>query len=413
MSRPLHQVETARVGDLKPAPYNPRTINQAALKGLGEAVERWGLVENVVVNRRTGYLVGGHQRVAVVLAKEGPDAPVPVVYVDLDDTEERALNATLNNPAIQGTFDMAALTGMLETVKLDMPVLDFEALRLPDLLPEPKREPPKRDPNAVDDAPPSRVQLGDVVILGEHRLVCGDARDPRAYAALFDGAASADIVWTDPPYGVAVVGGSRAEPEEVRRAKGGLEIQNDDLDHAALRVFLMEALTQAFERSRKGAAWYVAAPSGDLFGEFAHVLGREGLAVWRHTIAWVKDRFVMGRADYHYRHESVFYGWRPGAAHYFVDDRTQDTVWEIDRPSTSKDHPTMKPVELIARALRNSSRAGEVVLDPFGGSGSTLIAAEMEGRVARLIELSPRYCDVIVARWEGITGKVAVIQPPK
>jgi DNA modification methylase len=156
---------------------------------------------------------------------------------------------------------------------------------------------------------------------------------------------------------------------------------------------------------RAGAACYVAAPARPLHSIFANVL--KELGVWRQTLNWVKDSLVLGRSDYHYRHEPIFYGWKEGAAHYFVDDRTQDTVWEIPRPRRSNEHPTMKPVALVERAITNSSRPGNIVCDPFGGSGTTLIAAEATGRAARLLELSPQYVDVIVKRWETATGKQA------
>lgn len=262
----------------------------------------------------------------------------------------------------------------------------------------------------VDDAPEPpkepRAKLGDLWILGEHRLVCGDARDPKAWEKLL-GENKARMVWTDPPYGVAIVGGNHSLTPEERRKKGGKEIQNDDLSPEGLRSFLAESLSRIKDHTIPGAAWYVCATSGDLFGEFAAVLGRENLGVWRHTLTWVKDRFVMGRADYHYRHESIFYGWTPGGPHYFVDERTHDTVFEIPRPAASEEHPTMKPVELVARCLRNSSKPKWLVVDPFGGSGTTLVACEQEGRVAALLELDPRYCDVIVTRWEKLTGKKA------
>lgn len=204
------------------------------------------------------------------------------------------------------------------------------------------------------------------------------------------------LIWTDPPYGVAYTG----------KTKDALTIENDDLDEGALEALLHDAMTNACANSEPGAAWYVAAPGGPLWHVFATVLKR--LGVWRHTIIWVKDRFVLGRADYHYRHEPIFYGWTEGGAHYFVDDRTQDTVWEVQRPGRSEEHPTMKPVELVERAIRNSSRPGDPVLDMFCGSGTTIIAAHNTGRVGHGIELSPAYCDVICKRFEQHTGIVPV-----
>ena len=206
----------------------------------------------------------------------------------------------------------------------------------------------------------------------------------------------ADMVWTDPPYGVSYVG----------KTKDALEIDNDDLKPAELESFLSAAFTLANEYIQSGGAWYVAAPPGPLFTAFAHPLA--ALGIWRQTLVWVKSVFVMGRSDYHYRHEAIFYGWKPGGTHYFVDDRTQDTVWEFDKPSRNAEHPTMKPIPLIVRAINNSSLKDQVVLDTFGGSGSTLIASEQTGRQCFMMELDPHYVDVIVQRWEQYTGQKAV-----
>jgi len=191
----------------------------------------------------------------------------------------------------------------------------------------------------------------------------------------------------------------------VGKTKDALTIENDTLNLAELEEFLRSAFNAIFTATKPGACWYVAAPSGNIFQSFSIPLSE--LDVWRHTLVWVKDTLVMGRADYHYKHESIFYGWTPGAAHQTPPDRKQDTVWEIPRPKANREHPTMKPIELIVRAINNSSRANDLVLDSFGGSGSTLIACEQTHRKARLIELDPKYCDVIVKRWETITGQKA------
>ena len=171
--------------------------------------------------------------------------------------------------------------------------------------------------------------------------------------------------------------------------------------------FLRSTLGNALDACKPGAVWYVAAPAGPNFLPFASCLA--ALRVWRQTLVWVKDAFVLGRSDYHYRHEAVFYGWKPGAAHHEPPDRTHDTIWEVPRPRASPDHPTSKPVELVERALLMSTARGELVLDPFAGSGSTLIAAEASGRRAACVELDPRYCDVVVRRWQEATGREAVL----
>ena len=242
-------------------------------------------------------------------------------------------------------------------------------------------------------------RAGEVYELGPHRLVCGDSTDPKAWASLLGGE-KLRMVWTDPPYGVAYVG----------KTADALTIENDALDPEALHAFLSAALGAAASSCVPGSVWYTAAPPGPPFGVFASVL--EELSIWRHTLVWLKQRFVMGRCDYHYRHEAVFYGWTPGAAHYFVDDRTQDSVLEFDNPSRSPEHPTMKPVALVQKCIENSSRDGWLVGDPFGGSGTTLIACAQSGRVARLIELAPRYCDVIRRRWTKFARSAGVDPGP-
>jgi site-specific DNA-methyltransferase (adenine-specific) len=215
-------------------------------------------------------------------------------------------------------------------------------------------------------------------------------------------------VWTDPPYGVAYVGGVSHDPKYAKKREAkGLTIENDALNDDELTDFLRASLGAAFTACKDGAAWYVAAPPGPLFHCFGTVL--KDLDVWRHTLAWVKSAFVFGRSDYHYQHEAIFYGWKPGAAHKWTGDRKQSSTLNFDRPKGSENpgHPTPKPVELVEYCLGNSSGRGDVVLEPFGGSGTTLIACEKTGRIARLMELDPRYVDVIVKRWQEFTGKQA------
>lgn len=244
-------------------------------------------------------------------------------------------------------------------------------------------------------------------------LLVGDAtslEDVRRAA----GAGSVDLLWTDPPYGVSYVGGT-AE---------ALTIANDDLTPAATLELVRAALANA--PLRRGGSFYIASPAGPLYVEFALAVRAAGLH-HAQNLVWVKDRFVLGRSDYHYRHESIAYGWSPedlepaakdhdtiaygwrqGAAHAFRGGRKVDTVWEIDRPARSAEHPTMKPVELVARAIKYSSQAGERVYDPFAGSGTTVIAAEQLGRRAVALEIDPRYGQVIVERWQAFTGREAV-----
>ncbi len=225
-----------------------------------------------------------------------------------------------------------------------------------------------------------------------HRLLCGDATEPAALARLL-GADTADLVWTDPPYGV-----SYAE-------KTGRGIANDHLQLADLTDFLRKSFAAALEVCKPGAVWYVAAPHGPAGLAFATILHE--LDVWRSSLVWIKDTLVLSRLDYHYKHECLYYGWKPGGKHRAVPDRSQTSVFECPRPKRSAEHPTMKPVELIRRHVANSSLAGEIVLDMFAGSGSTLIACEQTGRRGMMLELEPAFADVIVERWQQFTGRRA------
>jgi DNA modification methylase len=252
----------------------------------------------------------------------------------------------------------------------------------------------ERDPDAVPDLPPEAevyVQPDDLWALGRHRLLVGDATNPDA-ASRLTANEPVDLVVTDPPYGVSYVGGTAAH----------LTISNDDLDADGTRALVADALRLA--PLRPGGAFYIMAPAGPLHLSFLLALADARLTVHQ-TLIWVKSSFVLGHGDYHYRHEPILYGWRDGGPHLFRGDRTQDSVWEIPRPARSELHPTIKPVELVERAVRNSSMPGERVLDMFAGSGTTLIAAERAERICLAMELDPRYAQVAIERWGSFTGQ--------
>jgi DNA modification methylase len=242
-----------------------------------------------------------------------------------------------------------------------------------------------------------RSRPGDLWELGDHRLVCGDCTDRRTVERLMDGI-TADLMVTDPPYGIAYAG-ARTPRRPIR---------NDDLTGDAFRAFLAAAFQHAPLRS--GAAFYVCAPSGPPQTEFRLALADAGLGL-KQSLVWLKHHFVLSRSDYHAKHETILYGWKPGAPHYFVPDRSQHTVWEFKKPHRSPFHPTAKPVPLAARAVANSSRPGEVVYGGFGGGGAVLIACEETGRRCRMVEIDPEYCDAAVSRWENLTGRTASRHP--
>jgi site-specific DNA-methyltransferase (adenine-specific) len=258
------------------------------------------------------------------------------------------------------------------------------------------------DPDEAPDLPDEpTVRRGELYALGDHRLLCGDATDAADVRRVFGDTTEADVMWTDPPYGVAYQTKLSTEEAVARhRRTDGLEVTNDQPED------IPALLAAAFGHAplRAGGAFYVASPSsGDVLPVFYAALAGAGMSV-RQQLLWIKDVFVMGRHDYHYRHEPILYGWKEGSAHFFGGGRAQDTVWEIPRPKRSESHPTMKPVELVARALKNSSRPGDLVYEPFAGSGSTIIAAEQTRRRCVALEIDPRYAQVAIERWQAFSG---------
>lgn len=390
------QVRSVPIGDVVPYVRNPRK-NTAAIAKVAASIREFGFRQPIVVDEQF-TVIAGHTRLEAARTLGMNEVPVHVA-TGLTAAQIKAYRIADNRVAAEAEWDndlLALELGELQEGGWDLALTGFDADELTALLNPPTEILPGVDLDDVPEAPPEPItKPGDRIVLGRHTLVCGDSTDAGAWEALLAGR-QAGMVWTDPPYGVSYVG----------KTKDALTIENDSLDADGLQDFLRAALSLAWANCRAGGSWYVASPSGALFFEFATVL-RE-LEVWRHTLAWVKDQFVMGRCDYHYRHEAIFYGWKEGAAHTWHGGRKQDSVLEVPRPRANKEHPTMKPVALIQRCIDNSSNANDLIVDPFGGSGSTLLAAEACGRSAALIELSPAYCDVIVSRWEKATCQQAV-----
>lgn len=396
---------------------NWRKHPKAQQQALADVLDRVGWVQDVIVNQRTGLLVDGHARLELAL-RRGEDS-MPVVYVDLEPDEEALILATLDPLSAMAEADDDALRALIADVAISDAIADM--LKITN---EKIRNTDPDDVPSIDDVA-IYVQPGDVYRLGKHRLMCGDSTNKKDVQKLMDGA-KADLVFTDPPYGVAVAGrgGVDARSSADARSKGGMTIKNDDLDLDALTEFLRMAFKNLVEGTKPGACWYVCAPHGPMGLAFSVALAETG--VWKHSLVWVKDSLVMGRMDYHYRHEPIYYGWTPdgalaslndeysqepiyygwtpGAAHHPVPDRKQDTVWEFPRPKRSAEHPTMKPVALVRKAIANSTDRGGTVLDLFAGSGSTLIASDDEDRVCYAMELDPKYAQTVIARWEDYTG---------
>lgn len=416
-------IKKKKIEELKPADYNPRIDLQPGdeeYEKLKSSIKEFGYVEPITWNKQTGNIVGGHQRLKVL--KDLGETEVDVVVIDIDETKEKALNIALNK--ISGDWDHIKLEDLmaeLEELDFDLSLTGFDDNFFAE-------EYEALEDNYEIELPPiPDAKPGDVYQLGRHRLMCGDATSAEDVARLMEGTL-ADLIVTDPPYNVDYVG----------KTKDALTIQNDQMEDSSFREFLVDAFAQINKYLKPGGAFYIwhADSEGYNFRGACRDVGWEV----RQCLIWNKNFMVMGRQDYHWKHEPCLYGWKEGAAHYFIDDRTQTTVHEDfkpkyrqmkkaeliellddlysdkvsttiineDRPSVSAEHPTMKPIKLLARLIKNSSKPGEVVQDLFAGSGSTLMTCEQLNRTNYSMELDPQYVDVIIDRWEKFTGEKAV-----
>lgn len=381
-------------------PRNWRTHGGAQRNAIRGSLAEVGWVQQVIVNRTTGHVVDGHARVEEALTL---GEAVPVLYVELTDAEEALVLATLDPISAMAGTDRVQLTELLAEVRVDDAGL---ARLLVDMGGPEGRAVGETDPDSLPPARVPTVARGELWMLGEHRLLIGDATDGRDVARLLAGS-ELDVVWTDPPYGVDYTG----------KTEEALELANDALSPDATRALLAGALRLA--PLRAGGVFWIAAPAGPALRAFLEAIDDAG---WRlhELVVWVKDRFVLGHSDLHYRHENVLvgdvngrdatsiaYGWREGERHTYLGGRRLDTAWEIPRPAASREHPTMKPVELVAKALEIGSEKGALVYDPFVGSGTTIIAAAETGRRAVAMEIDPVYAQVAIDRWEAFTGRIA------
>lgn len=388
------QTETVPIAKLRPYPNNPRRGDLDAIK---ESLERNGQYRPIVVRRATNEVLAGNH--TWLGAKELGWAEIAVTYIDCDAEQAKRIVLADNRTNDLAGYDPEALAELLADLP-DLAGTGYDADALEELLADLGRG---SEPPGADESPPlpprPATKPGDLYRLGKHRLICADARSQAAYRRLL-GSERAAVLWTDPPYGVSYEGKTKAK----------LRIEGDGAD--GLGALLTDAFASADAALRPGAPLYVASPGGPRSLVFGQAFTEAG---WRlhQTLVWLKDAMVLGHCDYHYIHEQILFGYKPGegrlgrGGHGWFGDDSQVSVFEIERPRASREHPTMKPPELIEAALRNSSRRRDIVLDPFAGSGSTLVAAERCGRRARLIELDPSYCDVIVGRYERLTGERA------
>ncbi len=425
------KVEYVALGELKAYERNTRTHSKEQVKQLEASIKEFGFTNPVLIDE-DNVLIAGHGRTEA--ARALGMAEVPAIRIKgLTEAQRNALRIADNSLALNAGWDVEALREELEALKaaefnvdlLGLDELNIEGLELGEL-----EEPAE----LVEDEPPeaeeveTRVKPGEIWQLGDHRLMCGDSTKPEDVARLMDGE-KADLWLTDPPYNVAYEGGTAER----------LTIQNDSMGDGAFRAFLTDAFRAAADLLKQGGVFYVWHADSEGFNFRVALKATAGLLL-KQCLIWVKNSIVLGRQDYQWKHEPCLYGWKDGASHYFIEERNHPTVMEDEmamdfakmkkdemrallerifaeqtpttiirepKPARNAEHPTMKPVRLFGRLIQNSSRAGEVVMDTFGGSGTTLIACEQLGRKARLMELDPKYCDVIIARWEKFTGKTA------
>lgn len=382
-------------GQVTGLPTNPRQWTRAELENLKKSLQETPeLLEarGILVYPWEGkYLVlGGNMRLSALKSLKAEDAPC-VIFPE-DTPVDKLKEVVIKDNGSFGEWDFDQLANEWG----DLPLTDWGV---------PAWETDKSDAltseDAVDDdfneseVQESVCKMGDIWLLGEHRLMCGDSTNPEDISKLMDGEL-ADLWLTDPPYNVSYEGGT----------KDKLTIENDNMGDDEFREFLIASYAAANANMRAGAAFYIwhADSEGYNFRAACRAVG------WkvRECLIWQKDKLVMGRQDYQWKHEPCLYGWKEGASHNWYSDRKQTTLLAFDRPTRNAEHRTMKPIPLFAYQMCNSTKPGDLVLDSFGGSGTTLIAAEQMRRRSRLMELDPHYCDVIIARWEKLTGNKAV-----
>lgn len=392
------KIEHRDVEKLIPYAKNSRTHSDAQIAQIAASIKEFGFTNPILIGKDS-VIVAGHGRL-LAAAKLGL-RKVPCVVLDhLTETQLKALVIADNRIALNAGWDENMLALELEELKLsdfDLGVLGFtdEELEYYFDLDGDDGNSGNTEPDEIPQPPEvATTQPGDIWLLGNHKLMCGDGTHIEHVELLMENE-KADLFLTDPPYNVAYTG----------KTKDALKIQNDSMDGSDFRKFLANAFSCANTFMRPGAAFYVWHADLESYN-FRGACLDIGWQV-RQCLVWNKNVMVLGRQDYQWKHEPCIYGWKDGAAHFWNSDRKQVTVLDFEKPSRSEEHPTMKPVALFEYIMKNSTKKGDIVIDLFGGSGTTLIAAEMNNRSARLMEIDPIYCDVIVKRWEDFTGKKA------
>jgi len=388
------KITEKNVAELIPYANNSRTHSDEQVAQIAASIKEFGWTNPILITDNS--IIAGHGR--LMAARKLGMSKVPCIEVkNLTTAQVKAYIIADNKLALNAGWDNDLLNiefQELEQLGFDLELTGFSLEEIDALKPVELTE-VLTDEDAAPDVPAeAKTKPGDIYQLGNHRLMCGDSCSTNDMEKLCDGQL-VDMWLTDPPYNVAYEGGT------------GLTIKNDDMGDDQFRQFLRDAYVTADLVMKPGAVFYIWHADSEGY----NFRGAAKDANWtvRQCLIWKKSSLVMGRQDYHWKHEPCLYGWKEGSGHLWASDRKQTTILEFDKPSRNGEHPTMKPVALFEYQMLNNTKGGDIVLDSFGGSGTTLIAAEKNGRVARLMELDPKYCDVIVKRWEDFTGKKAVL----
>lgn len=393
------QIETLDINSLIPYARNARTHSEAQIAQIAGSIKEFGFTNPILIDKDNG-IIAGHGRVAA--ARKLNLTEVPCIRLEhLSETQRKAYILADNRIALNSGWEADLLSVEMAELKdlgINLESLGFDSDEIDALL---NKIEPTAGLTDEDEAPEVQEQAvtkpGDIWVMGNHRLMCGDSTNIQAMETL-TGGQLVDMWLTDPPYNVAYEG----------KTKDALKIQNDSMDDDQFRQFLRDAYVAADAVMKPGAVFYIWYADVETY----NFVGAVRDAQWKmsQVLIWKKSSLILGRKDYHFRHEPCIYGWKEGAAHLWAADRKQTTILEFDRPSRNAEHPTMKPVALFEYQMLNNTKGGDIILDSFGGSGTTLIAAEKNGRVSRLMELDPKYCDVIVKRWQQFTGKKAILE---
>lgn len=380
------EIRNVNIKDLKPYEKNPRR-NDEAVKFVASSIKEFGFKVPIIVDKDM-IIIAGHTRYKAAKRLKLKEVPV-IMADDLTDEQVKAFRLADNKVAERSEWDFDLLTDeLIDILDINMEQFGFEfdggvedEVQEDDFEIEPPKEP--------------KAKLGDIYQLGRHRLMCGDSTNVEDVEKLMNGS-QADLLLTDPPYNVDYEG----------KTKEALKIENDHMGDDSFYQFLYDIFTNAYAVMKDGASFYVWYASKEVVN-FTKSITEAGLTV-KQELIWNKNSMVMGRQDYQWKHEPCLYGWKETASHNWYSDRKQTTVIDIDRPTRNSLHPTMKPIPLFDYLIKNSSKKGDVILDLFMGSGTTLMACEQNDRVAYGMEFDPRYVDVIVERWEQFTGEKAV-----